>query len=442
MRRTDSLSLAWVLTLGVGLVAALGVGAYAGFQVVRDLVAKVQRATSEPPATVLAQKPALPTKTTPQRPATPVPTPFPQPVMPTAAPAARQTPQPSATPVASRSPMRVGPSAAPLARPNPLPAIRPVETTLAAPPPRPTPQPTPQLTVRPAEPTVTPPQFTAADARRSADDAYKDLWAALLGGVGTTATKYVPTAKLQTMRNERAVVADFMGLPVSRVQVSKTTTNGDKAVLFAKATAAGITDEKGRPATVEVVVRMYRENGYWKVLSQMWLVSTPPERERQEALGWLKAAPTGQRDEHAAAIARLEALGVKLDADGFQSAVARGDIEQARLFLQAGMSARTRLRDGGSPFNLALLGLQGGDASKQDMAIALIRAGADIEERTPTGLTPLMRALVACKPRLIDALVQAHARLDAKDNDGKTAVDWARMSCPSLEGPLRAAGAR
>jgi hypothetical protein len=56
------------------------------------------------------------------------------------------------------------------------------------------------------EPTLAPPQFTAADARRSPEDAYKDLWSALLRGNGTAAAKYVPAAKLLTLRDDAAVV--------------------------------------------------------------------------------------------------------------------------------------------------------------------------------------------------------------------------------------------
>jgi hypothetical protein len=262
----------------------------------------------------------------------------------------------------------------------------------------------------------------------------------LLKGDAATAKKYVPTSKLRTMRSERAVIADFMGLPVSQIQVGKTQTVGNKAVIFAKGTAASITDERGRPSPVEVVVRMYREDGYWKVLSQMWLLSTSPDRERQEATGWLKSAPAAG-DEHLAAVARLEGMGARFDADGFRSAVTRGDVEQVRLFLQAGMSVRAPLRSGGSALDLALTGLQG-DPAQQDMVIALIRAGADLEERTPAGATPIMRAVAACRPRVVDALVTARARLDAKDNDGRTVLDWARKSCPSIEGPLKASGAR
>jgi hypothetical protein len=212
-------------------------------------------------------------------------------------------------------------------------------------------------------------------------------------------------------------------------------------VIFGKATSAATVDNEGKPVPLEVVARMYRENGYWKVLSQMWLVSTSPDRERQDATAWLRSAPTAG-DEHAAAVARLEGLGARFDADGFQSAVARGDVERVRSFLQAGMSARARLRDGSSALGVALSGLQAGDASKQDMAIALIRAGADLEERTPAGMTPIMRAVVACKARVVDVLVTSGARLDAKDDDGKSVLDYARRSCPSIEAPLRAAGAR
>jgi hypothetical protein len=411
----------WLLGLGVFLLAAVGVGGWAGYRFASEKLAEWNRtASSAPPAT--APPPTTAAAQPPLRPPTPEP-------VPTALPA---TPPPATT-------LRAATAAAASTRPTPPPSARPVEST--PPPPRVT-QPAPPPTTQPRapEPTLAPAQFAPADARRSAEDAYKDLWSALLKGDAATAKKYVPTSKLRTMRSERAVIADFMGLPVSQIQVGKTQTVGNKAVIFAKGTAASITDERGRPSPVEVVVRMYREDGYWKVLSQMWLLSTSPDRERQEATGWLKSAPAAG-DEHLAAVARLEGMGARFDADGFRSAVTRGDVEQVRLFLQAGMSVRAPLRSGGSALDLALTGLQG-DPAQQDMVIALIRAGADLEERTPAGATPIMRAVAACRPRVVDALVTARARLDAKDNDGRTVLDWARKSCPSIEGPLKASGAR
>ena len=315
----------------------------------------------------------------------------------------------------------------------------PARATPVAPPTRAT----PPAAARPAAAGLGAPPFTAEDGRRSADDAYRDLWVALGRRDGAAASKYVPAAKLTTLKSESEVVSHFLGLPVSQVKLAKSTTSGDKAVLFAKTSSSAFTDDKGRPAPVDVVVRMARENGYWKVQSQMWLVSTPPEQEQREAMAWLKAAPARPGDTRQAAIAKLAALGLKHDAESFQSAVARADAEQVRLFLQAGMSARTRLSDGASLLSLALLGIQGDDPAKQNVAIALIQAGADVEERTPTGMTALMQAAFNCKPRVVDALLQARARVDAKDNDGRTVITYARLlGCSKLEPRLRAAGAR
>lgn len=129
-----------------------------------------------------------------------------------------------------------------------------------------------------------------AQDTRSPDEAYRDLWAALERRDGAEASKYVPAVKLQAMKSGDDVVSSFLVLsPVKDLRVVRSTTTGDKAVLFVKASSQDITDDKGRPAPIDVVVRMALENGYWKVLSQMWLVSTPPAAEQHKALTWLKS---------------------------------------------------------------------------------------------------------------------------------------------------------
>jgi ankyrin repeat protein len=151
-------------------------------------------------------------------------------------------------------------------------------------------------------------------------------------------------------------------------------------------------------------------------------------------MAWLAAPPASGPQ------ARLEALGLRLDADSFQAAVARGDVEQVRLFLEAGLSAKTRMEDGMSLLSLALLGMPQKTES-EEIVIALVRAGADVEERTPTGLTPLMRAAFSCKPRVVAALIEAGAKLDARSGTGDTALGEAG-NCPEAAALLRKAGAR
>jgi ankyrin repeat protein len=72
----------------------------------------------------------------------------------------------------------------------------------------------------------------------------------------------------------------------------------------------------------------------------------------------------------------------------------------------------------------------------------MIGTGAPLEERTPTGLTALARAIVSCRPAVVEALLRAGANPNATDNDGRTMLTWARMSCPGVEPLLRKAGAR
>jgi hypothetical protein len=353
MRRADTASVAWLVTLTLVIAGLGGFAAYAGYRV----------------WTELAGKPVAPEQTATTRPAA-------------AAETVREPPAPSGR---TRLPV---------------------------------------------------PRLTAQDAARSAEEAYADLWSALRRGDGGAASKYVPAAKLATLESAEAVVDSFMGLsPIDELSPGKPATSGDKAVIFAKASSSAITDQKGKPSPIDVVVRMAREDGYWKVISQMWLVSTPPEKEQREAMAWLQApAATGPQ-------AQLEARGLRLDAGSFQSAVARGDVEQVRLFLAAGMSPRQKLDDGPSLLGLALLG--SGPAS-EEIAIELIRGGADVvEEKTGSGMTPLIQAAFDCKPRVVSALLEKRVPLDVRDQHGRSALEWAKeRSCPEAERLLRAAAGR
>jgi hypothetical protein len=128
----------------------------------------------------------------------------------------------------------------------------------------------------------------AQDAR-SPEEAFRDLWAALERRDAAEAALYVPTASLQAFKTGDEVIDSFLVLsPVKDMRIARSTTTGDKAVLFARASSEDVTDEKGRPAPIDIIVRMVREDGHWKVLAQRWLVSTPPATEQRDALAWLK----------------------------------------------------------------------------------------------------------------------------------------------------------
>jgi hypothetical protein len=149
--------------------------------------------------------------------------------------------------------------------------------------------PPPTSTLAEARPPLVTKRLTEQDAQRSAGEAYRDLWVGIARGDAEVAAKYVPAAKLREMKTGAEAIDSFLGLsPIEDVRVAKATTEGDKAVLFVKASSPSITDERGRRAPIDVVVRMAREEGHWTVESQIWLVSTPPEEEQARALAWLK----------------------------------------------------------------------------------------------------------------------------------------------------------
>jgi len=139
---------------------------------------------------------------------------------------------------------------------------------------------------------------------------------------------------------------------------------------------------------------------------------------------------------------RLEALGAKLDRDHFQFAVARGELDQVRLFLEAGFSPNQKLaNEDFSLFYLALIGLH--DPKQEEAATLMLDYGADLEVRAPSGITPLMIAAIDCKPRFAEALIESGAQVNASDPQGTTALVWAqRASCAPVAALLKKRGAR
>jgi hypothetical protein len=273
------------------------------------------------------------------------------------------------------------------------------------------------------------------------DAAFRDLRAALERQDARAAARYLLAAKRARMRNVDEALGELAPLQAQQVRITKVTQRGGKAVLFARTESAEITSADGEPAAIDVVVQLLQEDGQWKVFRQLWLVNTPPEEEQEKAIAWLapSASPKGAAGD---AVRKLAALGVASDVSSFQFAVARHDAEQVRLFLQAGFSPASKVSGSDdSLFSLALLGISGG-GDAEAVVLAMIGAGAPLEERTPTGLTALSRALVSCRPAVVEALLRAGANPNAADNEGRTPLAWAGMTCPTLMSSLRNAGAR
>jgi hypothetical protein len=286
-----------------------------------------------------------------------------------------------------------------------------------------------------------PPEDPHGAVAHAPDAAFRDLRAALERRDGPAAAKYLLSAKRARMSNVEEALSELAPLDAEQVRITKVTQRGGKAVLYARTESPEITSADGQPAAIEVIVQLLQEDGQWKVFRQLWLVNTPPEEDQEKAIAWLgpSASPKGPAGD---AVRKLAALGVATDASSFESAVARHDAEQVRLFLQAGLSPASKSSGSDdSLFSLALLGIPG-SADAEAVVLAMIGAGAPLEERTPTGLTALARAVISCRPAVVEAMLRAGANLNAVDNDGRTPLAWARMSCPAAVPLLRNAGAR
>ncbi|HEY0404849.1 MAG TPA: ankyrin repeat domain-containing protein [Pyrinomonadaceae bacterium] len=100
-------------------------------------------------------------------------------------------------------------------------------------------------------------------------------------------------------------------------------------------------------------------------------------------------------------------------------AVINGNQEMARALLAAGADAGARSERGLS----ALLMLNGDTTT--EMVWTLIRAGAKVNRRNNDGLSPLMVAAEVNNEPVVLALLDAGAKLNARDDDGRTALVWA-----------------
>jgi ankyrin repeat protein len=111
----------------------------------------------------------------------------------------------------------------------------------------------------------------------------------------------------------------------------------------------------------------------------------------------------------------LAGRGVEFSETEFFNHIRNGDAEVVGLFLAAGMSPDVR-GQGFTPL------LEAARRGHEEVASALIDAGADVDAPDPYGVTPLMFSFISGSVQTARQLIEAGADVNAKDVDGRTAL--------------------
>jgi ankyrin repeat protein len=113
--------------------------------------------------------------------------------------------------------------------------------------------------------------------------------------------------------------------------------------------------------------------------------------------------------------AELARRGLEYSESAFLDQVKAGEVEAVRLFLAAGMSP-----DAVDQGNAAIL--EAARRGHEKIALELIEAGARVDAKDPYGVTALMFSLIAGSGGAALELMEQAADVDARDVDGRTAL--------------------
>lgn len=226
-----------------------------------------------------------------------------------------------------------------------------------------------------------------------------------------TARSFLSSAKLRNLagKTDEEVHAALNVLsPKEDFNVRQEIFDGDDATLIVIAKVAG-NDAVGR-------IEWLREEGEWKVLSELWDIGGDPEQRPG-------SIPKPKNEEQRAAIRELRAKGYAAPGPEFLvMSAGTGDLEALKLFVKAGYSVDTV--DNGTPaiVNAAM----GGQA---DAVLYLIEAGAKVNAEDEVHTTALMRLADQCDmTHVVNALLKAGARTDIKSAGGATALQLAEWA--------------
>ena len=113
---------------------------------------------------------------------------------------------------------------------------------------------------------------------------------------------------------------------------------------------------------------------------------------------------------------------------GIHEAVIAGDLEAVERHIASGSDLNVREPAGGSSplMSAATFG-------QTDAALALIEAGADLDQKNNDGSTALLTAAFFCRTEIVEALLAAGADRSIPNNAGSTALDVVTVPFEALE---------
>lgn len=162
-----------------------------------------------------------------------------------------------------------------------------------------------------------------------------------------------------------------------------------------------------------------------------------PEVEEGAAEGQAEANPVELKR-------RLGKLGFEFKPEAFSYAVKDGNLEAVRLFLTLGQSPDAKDESGLAALMYACMYCQHGSPPQQEqMALALIAAGAKVNIKDQNDSTPLIWAAQSCNAEVVGALLKAGANPNAKAKGGATPLMMAEvMQRQEIVALLKKAGAK
>jgi hypothetical protein len=256
--------------------------------------------------------------------------------------------------------------------------------------------------------------FLAAGALSAAElfPVYQSYQKAVAQGDAAAAKSHladVRRAEISKLSQDAALAAMNVLSPKKKLRMHDEIFDGDDATLVVTAIVMDNTST-GR-------IQFVKENGSWKILSEMWDLGGSPNDAYPNEVRQPKT------DAERQALRQLRAKGYPMPtADFLVMAAGQGDLETVKLFLAAGYSPDTADRGTPAIVNAASSG-------HTAVVLHLIAAGADVNAVDEVNTTALMRAASNCDATpAIQALLKAGARTDIKSRGDSTAAQMAEWS--------------